>query len=70
MLYAVPDRLRACDLRDDHLHRRIRVDGHVGVLHAYRQIDDAYVQLVLSPSVGMPPVVPIVGAGAPVDLLD
>jgi hypothetical protein len=65
----VPDRLRACDLRDDHLYRRIRVDGHVGVLHAYRQIDDAYVQLVIGPD-GMPPLVPIVGAGAPVELLD
>lgn len=64
----MPEQLRASDLTDDHLRRRIRVDGHEGILHAHRQIDDAYVQLILD--VGDSAQVPIVGAGAPVELLD
>lgn len=65
----VPDQFRAANLNDSHVLRRIRVDGHEGVLHAVTHIDDQFVQLLLVDD-GRPPIVPIVGAGAPVELLD
>jgi hypothetical protein len=64
----VPDRFRAADLTDAHYGRRIRVDGHVGVLLAVTHIDDSLVQVLLVN--GGPPSVPIVGAGVPVTFLD
>lgn len=64
----MPDVFRAADLTDDHVGRRIRVGGHEGVLRSV-YVDEEFVQLLLD-APGTSPLVPIVGAGAPVDLLD
>lgn len=65
----MPDQLRAADLDDRHKGRRIRVDGHEGVLALARQIDDEFVQLLLVTG-DAHPILPTVGVGAPVELLD
>lgn len=62
------DTLRACDLTDEHVGRRIRVDGHEGILRDLSPIDDELVQLLLVDA-GCPPLVPVVGIGASVELL-
>jgi hypothetical protein len=64
----VPDVFRAADLDDDHVGRLLRVGGHEGVLGSV-YVDDDFVQILLVVPGGSP-IVPIVGAGAPVDLLD
>lgn len=64
----MPDVLRAADLDDDHVGRVIRVGGHEGILRSV-YVDEEFVQLLLVVPSGFP-IVPIVGAGAPVDLLD
>jgi hypothetical protein len=64
----MPDTLRAADLDDQHLGRRVRVDGHEGVLRARAPVDESLVQVLLDD--GGPPQVPTVGAGTPVELLD
>jgi hypothetical protein len=64
----MPDLLRAADLADAHVGRRVRVGGHEGILRSV-YVDDEFVQLLLVVP-GASPLVPIVGAGAPVDLLD
>lgn len=68
---SVPDRLRADDLTGpDRLHRgrRVRVAGHEGRLRDAVRVDDDGVQLLLVVENAV--LVPIVGAGALVELLD
>lgn len=65
----MPDDLHADELDDRHLGCRIRVDGYEGVLRAYAPVDDSLVQLLLVDGAPLP-VVPIVGAGTPVQVLD
>jgi hypothetical protein len=64
----VPDRFRAADLTDTYLGRYIRVSGHAGTLRA-AYVDAEYVQLLLDDGNGSV-TTPVVGAGAPVALLD
>lgn len=64
----MPDRLRASDLTDDHLGRRVRVDGHEGILRARTPVDDELMQLLLIAD-GRP-LIPTVGIGTPVELID
>lgn len=63
------DGLRVADLTGEHIGRRIRVDGYEGVLTAITRRDDEWSQLLLLVA-GMPPLLPIVGAGIPVHLID
>jgi hypothetical protein len=63
------DTFRVADLTRDHIGRRIRAGGHEGVLAAVTHRDDEWSQLLLLID-GMPPLLPIVGAGVPVDLID
>jgi hypothetical protein len=65
----VSDTFRAADLTREHVGRRLRVGGHEGILHDLTPIDDSHVQLLLAEP-GMPPLVPVVGQGAVVELLD
>jgi hypothetical protein len=61
--------LRVADLTHEHVGLRIRTGGHEGILGAITHRDDEWSQLLLLVE-GMPPLLPIVGAGAPVDLID
>jgi hypothetical protein len=65
----VSDTFRAADLTREHVGRRLRVGGHEGILHDLTPIDDSHVQLLLGEP-GMPTLVPVVGQGATVELLD
>lgn len=65
----MPDTFRAGDLTREHVGRRVRVDGHEGVLLDLVAVDDSLVQLLLDVP-GAFPSVPVVGQGAPVELLD
>jgi hypothetical protein len=60
---------RVADLTHEHVGLRIRTGGHEGILGAITHRDDEWSQLLLLVE-GMPPLLPIVGAGAPVDLID
>jgi hypothetical protein len=65
----VSDTLHAGDLTSEHVGRRMRVDGHEGVLRDLVHLDDTHTQLLLAVP-GATPSVPVVGQGAAVELLD